>query len=211
MKTDELIARLAATPASTPINPSRMALMIAASIIIPLAVFLGLCGLRADLALAWTNPVVPFKTFLPLGICLVSGTLLLRLARPEAAVDRIPLLYAVPGGIALALWIGSFALRSSETRFAEVGPAALAECLGIIPLLSIIPTLAALRILRQGASTSPGLSALLAGLTAASGAATGYSLFCTRDNPLFFITWYGVAILIVTLIASLFGRRVLSW
>ncbi len=216
METDDLILKLSAASAATPINPSpinptRMAAMMAAAIVVPLVIFLGLCGVRPNLALAWTNPVVPFKTFLPLVICIVSGALVLRLARPEAAPGRIPLLYAVPGGIAVALWIGSFVLRAPEARFAEVSPAALAECLGIIPLLSVVPTIAALRVLRQGASTSPGLSAVLAGLMAASGAATGYSLFCTRDNPLFFVTWYGVAILIVTLIALRFGRNTLSW
>ena len=211
MNTDDLIAKLSAAPAVPAINPTRMAAMMAAAIVVPLVIFLGLGGLRHDLALAWTNPVVPFKTFLPLLVCLISGALVLRFARPEATGGRIPLLYAVPGGIALALWIGTFFLRAPEARFAEVGPLELAECLGIIPLLSIIPTVAAFRVLRQGASTSPTLSALLAGLMSASGAATGYSLFCTRDNPLFFVTWYSVAILIVTLTACHFGRRTLNW
>lgn len=211
MDTDDLILNLSTSYAGTPIHPARMGALMAVAIIVPLGLFLGLCGVRPDLALAWTNPVVPFKTFLPLVVCLVSGALVLRLARPEEAPGRIILLYTLPGGIALALWIGSFALRAPAARFAEVSLPALAECLGIIPLLSIIPTIAALRVLRQGASTAPALSALLAGLMAASGAATGYSLFCTRDNPLFFVTWYGLAILIVTLIALRFGRRSLGW
>lgn len=211
METDDLIARLSTSPTTTPINLALMAVLMAAAILIPLVLFLGLFGMRHDLALAWTNPVVPFKTFLPLAVCLVSGALVLRLVRPEAAPGRLPLLYVLPGGIALALWIGSFILRPPEARFAEVGAISLVECLGIIVALSIIPTIAALRVLRQGASTSPALSALLAGLMAASGAATGYSLFCTRDNPLFFVTWYGAAILFVTLMARHFGRRTLGW
>lgn len=211
MKTDDLIARLSAAPATPPINPSRMAALIGTAIVVPLVIFLGTVGLRPQIGMAWANPVVPFKTFLPLGICLLSGALLLRLARPETVLGRIPLLYLVPGGIAAALWIGAFLLRAPDARFAEVRLLTVAECLGIIPVLSIIPTIAALRVLRQGASTSPALSAMLAGLAAASGAATGYSLFCTQDNPLFFVTWYGVAILTVTVIATRFGRRMLSW
>ena len=169
MDTDDLIARLSASPAVMQINLARMATMMAAAVVIPLVIFLAVCGLRPDLALAWTNPAVPFKTFLPLVVCIVSVALVLRLARPEAASGWLPWLYAVPGGVALTLWIGSFVLRAPEARFAEVSPVALAECLGIIPLLSIIPTVVALRILRQGASTSPSLSAFLAGLSAASG------------------------------------------
>lgn len=211
MNTDDLITRLSTAPAEAPIHPAGMAAMIALAIAVPLVVFYGISGVRPDLTLAWTNPMVPFKTFLPLAICLVSGALVLRLARPEATPGKLPWLYALPGAIALMLWIGTFVLRAPEARFADVSPRTLVECLGLIPLLSVVPTLAALRILRQGASTSPALSAFLAGLTAASGAATGYSLHCPRDNPLFFLTWYGVAILIVTLLALRFGRRTLSW
>jgi hypothetical protein len=211
MDTDALIARLSTAPAGAPMNPAWMAAIIALAIAIPLLAFYGIIGMRPDLALAWANPMVPFKTFLPLVVCLLSGTLVLRLARPEATPGMLPWIYAVPAGIALTLWIGTFGAVAPEARFAEVSPRSLAECLGIIPLLSILPTLAALRILRQGASTAPALSAFLAGLTAASGAAAGYSLHCPRDNPLFFITWYGVAILIVTLIALRFGRRTLTW
>ena len=211
MKTDDLITQLSATPATPALNQGRLAGLMLLSILVPLALFLGIKGVRHDLAIAWTNPVVPFKTFLPLAMCLLSVTLSLRLSRPEATASRLPLWYIAPGGVALVLWIGTFILRAPEARFAEVGPEELAECLGIIPMLAIVPTLASLRLLREGASTSPGLSAMLAGLTSASGAATGYSLFCTRDNPLFFVTWYGVAILIVTLAALRFGRRTLTW
>jgi hypothetical protein len=51
----------------------------------------------------------------------------------------------------------------------------------------------------------------LAGLAVAAGAATGYSLFCVQDNPLFFVTWYGAAIVIVAGLCALAGGRVLRW
>ena len=211
MITDDLITWLSAEPPNPALRPDLMAWTIAAAILGPLVVFLGILGTRYDLALAWTNPVVPFKTGLPLITCAVSAVLLMRLTRPEARVGLIPLGYVLPFGAALALWIGAFFLRAPSERFAEVGLASLAECLGFIILLSIIPTVVALRTIADGASTHPGASAALVGLTCASGAATGYSLFCTRDNPLFFVTWYGVAILIVTLTAAWAGRRRLSW
>lgn len=211
MKTEDLIATLSAAPAPAPLRPARMAGLIGLSIAAPLALFLGLAGVRPDLALAWSNPVVPVKTLLPLSLSLMSGVLLLRLARPEAAPGRLPWLFALPGAVVVVMWLGTYWLRPPETRFAELRPGALAECLCIIPLLSVLPTLAALRIMRQGASIRPGLSAMLAGLTAASGSAAGYSLFCTRDNPLFFLTWYGVAILAVTLVATHLGKRRLTW
>ena len=211
MKTEDLITSLSGTPAAAPFAPVKLAAGMAAFVLAPVALFLGIFGTRPGLALALTNPVVPFKTAIPLLVCLTSAALALRLARPEARPGRLPYLYLIPGSIALALWIGAFALLPATARFAEVTAAGLAECLGSIPLLSILPAIAALRLLRRGASTVPALSATLAGLMAASGAAAGYSLFCTRDNPLFFITWYGVAIVIVTAATRHFGRRMLVW
>ena len=120
-------------------------------------------------------------------------------------------LYAIPALAALVLWLGAFAFRAPPARFAEVSTASLGRCLGSILLMSALPAVLILRAVRQGASTSPLLSGGLAGLMAATGATAGYSLDCTRDNPLFFVTWYGAAILIVTLISAGVGRRVLAW
>ena len=211
MNTNDLIARLSAVPAAPRLRPAMLALAIAAAIVGPALVFYSVLGMRPDLSLAWRNPVVPFKTILPLLTCGLSLTLLLRLSRPEARPGLIPLGYILPIAAALALWVGAFMLRAPADRFAEVGMASLGECLGGVLALSVVPTLVTLRVLRQGASTYPGLSAFLSGLTAASGAAAGYSLFCTRDNPLFFVTWYGFSILIVTGLAAWFGKRMLSW
>ncbi|MEO6298336.1 MAG: DUF1109 domain-containing protein [Paracoccaceae bacterium] len=209
--TDDLITRLAAEPPAQTMRSNRMVLIIVASIVAPVVVFLFTLGTRPNLALAWTNPMVPFKTALPLATCLLAMSVLLRLARPEARVGQAALGFIALAVVALTLWTATFAMRPPETRFAEVGAFSLSECLGLIVALAIIPTIATLRVLRQGASTSPTLSGALAGLTAASGVAVGYSMFCTRDNPLFFVTWYGVAILFVTLVSAVVGRRVLNW
>lgn len=211
MKTDDLILRLSAGAPEPPLRPSRMALVIGAAVLGPLAVFVGILGTRPDLVTAWGNPVVPFKTLLPLVTGALSITLLMRLTRPEKRLGWLPLGYLLPLGIAAVLWIGAFLLRAPEMRFAEVGLRSVGECLGGVLSLSAIPTAIALRVMRSGASTHPGLSAALAGLTAASGAAAGYSLFCTRDNPLFYITWYGLGIVIVTLLATRYGKQMLVW
>ena len=77
--------------------------------------------------------------------------------------------------------------------------------------LAQLPAALALRWLSRGATTSPRLSGAFAGLAVAAGAATGYSLFCVQDNPLFFVTWYGAAIVIVAGLCALAGARVLRW
>ncbi|MGV8985633.1 MAG: NrsF family protein [Cypionkella sp.] len=211
MNTDELILRLAAQPPALPLRPALIGLTIAMALVGPLLVFLGVLGLRPDLISAWGNPMVPFKTILPLLICGLSITLLLRLSRPEARLGLLPLGYIVPVLAAAVLWVGAYILRTPVERFSEVGMGSVAECMGGVLSLATLPTIVALRSLRKGASSNPTLSAALAGLTAASGAAAGYSLFCTRDNPLFFVTWYGLGILIVTLVAARYGSRMLRW
>lgn len=211
MRTDDLIARLATQPAAPPLRPGRMALLTLIAIAMPLAMFLGIVGHRPGLAAAWSNPVVPFKTLIPLVTCGLALMLALRLTRPEARTGWLALGFALPAGVALALWVGAYVTRPPAMRFAEVGVLSLAECLGLIIVLAAVPAIVTLRLLRQGASTSPTLSGALAGLAAATGAATGYSLFCTRDNPLFFVTWYGAAIAVVTMAGALAGRRWLRW
>jgi hypothetical protein len=210
-QTDDLIARLSQEAARPRLRPGRLGLMMILSILVPIAVFLEVLGTRHGLVNAWSNPVVPFKTFLPLITCALSLLLVLRLMRPQARVGATVWVYAVPLVAALALWAGAFVLRAPAARFAEVGAFSLEECLGSILLLSIVPVMVILRLVRQGAVTSPTLAGALVGLTAATGVTTGYSLFCTRDNPLFFVTWYGVAIVIVTLISAGLGRRLLRW
>ena len=155
--------------------------------------------------------MVLLKTLLPLLTCILSLLTLLRLVRPGMKAGAIGWSLLLPAGAAVALWLGAFALRAPAERFADVGPASVGECLGAILMLSVIPVAAITRILRQGAATKPSLSGALVGLTAVAGVATGYSLFCTQDNPLFFISWYGLAILVVTLASAIIGRRSLRW
>jgi hypothetical protein len=37
------------------------------------------------------------------------------------------------------------------------------------------------------------------------------AVHCTEDDPLFFITWYGAAILTLALLGALLGRKLLKW
>ena len=210
-RTDDLIARLAAEAPPQRFIPRRIAVQAFVSMFLPVAAFLLVAGFRDNLTVAWMNPMVPLKTLLPLLLCILSLLTLLRLARPGTGAGAIGWSLLLPAAAAAALWLGAFLLRAPAERFAEVGPASVGECLGAILLLSIIPAAVMTQMLRQGAATSPSLSGALVGLAAATGVATGYSLFCTQDNPLFFITWYGFAFFIVTLAGAAVGGRLLRW
>jgi len=65
--------------------------------------------------------------------------------------------------------------------------------------------------LRKGAPSQPGLAGAVAGLAASGIAATFYASNCTDDSPLFVMTWYPLAILIVTAAGYVVGRTLLRW
>ncbi|MEZ5685252.1 MAG: NrsF family protein [Paracoccaceae bacterium] len=211
MNTEELIARMAGAPAPAPLNRGRMAAQFLAAVLVPVALFLLLAGTRPGLIAALENPVVALKTLLPALTFVLSFMALMRLTRPEAEA-RAPLrLLALPALTALGLLGLAVATLPPAGWIAEYTPFFIVECAGSILVLSIAPALVATRIFARGASPAPGLSAALAGLASASGAATGYSLFCAQDNPAFFVFWYGLAIATVTCAAALFTHRRFAW
>ncbi len=57
----------------------------------------------------------------------------------------------------------------------------------------------------------PALSGALAGLAGGGLGAAVYAMHCTEDSPLFWVTWYGTAIVVVTVASTLIGSRVLRW
>lgn len=211
MRTEDLIRDLSAAPAPHSLRPVAIGALILGATAAAAALFLLIAGVRPDLAEALGRPFVPLKTLLPLAVALLAIGPVLHLMRPEARAGwrLAPLLLSLAG--AALLWALSFRGQPAEARFAEVGWLSVAECLGFILLISVAPAIFALRLLRQGASTAPRLSGALAGLATAAMAAAGYSFFCKQDNPLFFLTWYAVAIALVTLGASVAGARMLRW
>jgi hypothetical protein len=87
----------------------------------------------------------------------------------------------------------------------------MVTCLIAIPVLSILPVAAILMSLRNGAPTAPKLAGFVAGIAGGGFAAMVYATHCIEDSPLFYVTWYGVAIMIVAAVSTLAGDRFLRW
>lgn len=211
MKTEDLIGLLAAdTVPPAPLRPARIGAAVVAAIILMAGLFLALAGMRDGLWQVMQRPEVVAKTLLPLVLFALALPLALRQARPEAAAPRwglvLPLL-AVGGG----LWIWAYATLPPAARFAEWMVWAVVECLGSILLMSLLPLGLLLGLMRRGASIAPMRAGALSGLAVGCGVAAGYSLFCTKDNPIFYVTWYGVAVLVVVAMGAVSGARVLRW
>jgi hypothetical protein len=211
MNTEALIRALAA---DTQVQ-RRPARLVAAGL--PLALAAGaLClwltlGFRGDLAASLFVPESALRFLLAGAVGLAGLRMGLVLARPEgrSLVRFWPLvaIALVAAGAVAWAWLVT---PSGARQMAIVGKT-MVTCLVTIPILSILPVAAILIGLRRGATTAPALAGLAAGFGGSGLSAMIYALHCTEDSPLFYVTWYGLAIAGVTLASTLIGARVLRW
>lgn len=211
MKTEDLIRALAAdTVRPRPLQATLMLGLIPSLATALVVVWLTL-GFRADLAASLVTPVSAIRIVLTAVLGIAAMRIALLLARPEGRdMARLwPL--AVVGAAALGLLAWAYVTTPAEARqMATVGKT-ITVCLVTIPLLSILPVASVLYALRQGATTAPARAGFVAGLAGSGLSAAIYALHCTEDSPLFYVTWYGLAIMGVTLVSTLIGARVLRW
>lgn len=215
MKTEQLIAALAAD--TTTLRPPRAVLWPALAAAMALAVLAvwQVLGFRADLAASLADPLSALRILLTAALAVAGLRLALMLARPEgrgpARLWPVALPVALPVAAALCLWFWAWLATPGEGRQMALVGKTMVTCLLSIPLLSVLPVAAILAALRRGATTAPALAGLAAGLAGGGLAATAYATYCIEDSPLFYVTWYGLAIGGVALASSLIGARVLRW
>lgn len=211
MKTDDLVTLLATDTAP----PRRVWPGLALWMMLPVlglgAGFLWAIGIRPDLASALVGQITLWKWLLPVMMLGAGMAIAARLSQPEGRVGHAPL----AAGLVLALAAGLVMWRLSVLPVADWRPAMMGRthliCLSSIFGLGLPGLLLGLGILRRGASTRPALSGLAAGLAVGGLAATLYATHCNEDDPLFFVTWYGLAILTLGALGAALGSRVLRW
>lgn len=211
MKTDDLIRALAADTLRVPSLGFTLLVGLVPSLLIALvAVWFGL-GFRADLVTSLTVPVAVARIVLTAILGFAAARLALVLARPEGARTARLWPLAAVAAAALGLLAWAYLTTPAEGRqMATVGKT-MVTCLVMIPLLSILPVASVLVALRRGATTAPARAGFVAGLAGSGFSAAIYALHCTENSPLFYVTWYGLAIMGVTLLSTLIGARSLRW
>jgi hypothetical protein len=209
MKTDDLISALAQDTVAEARPAQVLAYALPPAMLLSVALLWAFLGLRGDLGYALTSFPPLLRHVLTLGLFAVAGALGWRLLRPEGRASLATLFIPALAAIAILAW-GFLATPSEGWQMALQGKTQMV-CLIWVPLLSIAPVGAFLLAFRQGAPDRPALSGALAGLAGSGLGAAIYALHCIEDSPLFFVTWYGVAIAGVTLVASLLGARLLRW
>lgn len=211
MKTDDLIRVLAADVTPETGAGRYVALCLPPALIAATALVWVSLGFRGDLAQTMESPFQALRMALALGLGVAGTGMVVALARPAGVAGGFRWIAAVTVAAAVLLW----GLVLIATPAAEVGAAlvgkTLAVCLVAIPLLSVVPAVCLFRAVKAGATTRPGLAGAGVGLASGGFAAAIYSLHCTEENPLFYVTWYGFDIAVVTLICGLAGQRILRW
>ncbi len=210
MKTDELIAVLAAaTKLQAPVA-RMMALPLFGTVSLSVVSFAFFWGVRSDL-LAALGSMAALKTLVPLVLGALAAALALALAHPTRVANGP----ASALGIVIALSALAFLLALGREGLAGL-PGALSTpelltCLLSIPALAAPLLGVALWGLSAGASLRPWLTGAMAGLAAGGLAAALYSLYCNMDMALFVLPAYGMAIGSVMIAGALSGARLLKW
>ncbi|MFZ5675792.1 MAG: NrsF family protein [Pseudomonadota bacterium] len=212
MRTDDLIEALAKD--GTAAGPAPRLALCCAVLVGALAaafLFLAVLGYRPDIAAAAETYRFLFKFVFTLTLAATAIWLVFTVMRPEAVPGlRLLSLAAAPVLIVLAV-VAELSVMPSSTWLPRLIGKNWWFCLTVIPSLSIVPLTAFFWALRRAAPADPGLAGALAGLSAGAIAATLYASHCTDDSPLFVITWYSLAIGLVTLVGYFAGRRWLAW
>jgi hypothetical protein len=212
MKTSNLILALAADNDIRAITPGRALLFaLVPAVAIALGLHFAILGLRPHLFSLLGDPRIMFKLGLTILLAVLSGPLVLRVAKPGAKVRRRALwITIVPALLAAAILMELFIVPPSLWGYKLQGSNAVA-CLKSIPFLAFAPLVAVLLALRQGAPEHPGLAGAAAGLFAGAIGAACHATHCPDDSPLFVAVWYGLAIGLVAAIGAVAGWRLLRW
>jgi len=211
MKTEALIEALAAdTKIERPILGTLVLWLVPAIALAAMAIHL-ILGFRDDLLMSLFTPLSVMRFALTAALGLIGVRLALLLARPEGrGLARLwPLAAVAAVALGLLVW-AYFATPAGGRQMALVGKT-MVTCLVTIPLLSILPVTAILMSMRNGATTAPALAGFVAGVAGSGFASMVYAMHCTEDSPLFYVTWYGIAIMMVAVVSTLIGSRVLRW
>lgn len=209
MKTDDLIRALAADAAPAPTPARRVLPLFLPAILVSVVAVLTVLGARPDLPQAMVSFVPVMRHVLSLAVFAAALTAALHLTRPEGRAALWPLALIAAAALVLFLW--AYLTTPPEARMMALMGKTNSICLVAIPCLSALPTAALFAALRGGATSRPALSGALIGLAGGGAGAAVYALHCTESSPLFYVTWYGLAVLAVTAVSGLLGPRLLRW
>lgn len=213
MKTDELIALLAADAEPVPRHAARrrMGWAVAAALPLSVAWMMAFYGVRPELVAGLSNPMTWLKVLLPAGVAVGGFFLTERLARPGVPVRGAWLGVAVP---LLALWALGLAVWSAaapETRAELLFGRTWRTCTFNIAVIAAPLFVAGFIALRGLAPTRPALAGAAAGVLAGGAGAAVYALHCPELAAPFLAVWYVLGMALPAAVGAALGRVLLRW
>lgn len=214
---DPLIDRLVADLG--PVRPRRWqmeAALLGGLVLIELLLFVAVIGVRPDMPKAmdampfwWKSGSLALVAVLSVAGVLVSldpATTTKRQLTPlwRALAVAVPVLLATG-------WLLDAGAAGRATLLARLDWREGLDCLKNVGLLSLPPVIALGMLMRRGASTQPGRTALAAGLAAAGIGAFVFAFHCNHDDPLYVAVWYGGAMAMVSGLARFLLPRLTRW
>jgi len=213
MKTDQLVALLAADAGPVPRRAVSRRLLVALALGLPVsfAWMLMAYGVRRDLIEAMFWPMFWVRMLFGAGIALAGFTVVQRLARPGAQVRGAWLGLAAP---VLLIWIlALLALVAApvEERVALVWGQSWRSCAVDIAVVSLPVFAALLWALKGLAPTRPTLAGAAAGALAGGAGAVVYAFHCPELAAPYIAVWYVAGIALPVMAGALIGHRLLRW
>jgi len=188
------------------------AVIVVALCVVELAAFLGLGAARPDMPLGMAHPSFWWKLGSLGLISLVGGIVAILSFDPVRSPRRGLRWLAII--VALCLVAGWVIDASHQGMAAIAGRLKWQEgvlCASQIVALSLPPLLGLGLLMRRGAATDTGGTALAVGITAAAWGAFVFVFACPSDDPLFIAVWYVVGCGLVTSVVRLLLPPLTRW
>jgi hypothetical protein len=213
MKTDELVALLAARAEPVPRHAAarRLALALAVGLPISIAVMAVEYGVRRDLVQTMFWPMFWVKLLFPACMAVAGFVVVQRLARPGVRVRAAWLGLVVPVLLVWALGMATWLMAPVDERAAMVWGQSWRNCALSIALISLPVFVASLVALKGLAPTRPALAGAAAGAMSAGAGAAVYALHCQELAAPFLAIWYVIGMALPVVAGALIGQRLLRW
>lgn len=207
--TDDLIGNLASQAGAefsrSPASFSRAFLLSTLLSLIAALALSGVCfGFRDSVPVLATQ--IPFLVKVTSGLLLAIGAFLLARRTALPGSDGPSWLLILPGIAPFLLHAVFDPWGPPASGYRETGNCALD-----IALLSLPALWLTLRALKSAAPTRPLQAGALAGLLAGAMGVAGHAFACENDGGLSVLMWYGGALLFMTGLGALIGRKALRW
>lgn len=211
MRTDDLIADLAARPWPATRPAFRLAFAMLTGWAVALLGFVLVLGPPfAAVAETGTTPFA-LKLGYTLALTVIIAAVALAAGRPGQSLRARSMLIALPLGVVLAATALEFSSTpSAGWDFLLFGSTSV-TCVAAITIASVPVFIGAVWAFRVLAPTRLGLAGFLAGLSAGAAGALAYALYCKETTASFLLASYTPGMLIPAIIGALIGPRLLRW